>query len=207
MMRRSIVLCCTVAGFLPAVLAAQGSAATRDTTARDSTARPVAPAGPNYNWLSDRRQLRAGDLVTIVVDEQTRANEQVSTVANNNRKQAGSLSGQVMPAKLSNIGIGYDATSSTGSTAGRNGGLSATLTARITEVDPSGIAHIAGTRLVNIDGRKQEITLTGLVRPQDVAAGNLIASSRIADASISYKGKSISPKTGLFGKLLAVFWP
>ncbi len=200
-------LCLTVLGLVPLAAQAPGNAATRDTTARDSTAKPVVTATPRYSWLGDRRQLRVGDLITIVVDEQTRANEQVSTVANNNRKQAGSLTGQIMPAKLSSIGIGYDATSSNGGTTGRAGGLSATVTARITEIEPSGVAHITGTRLVVIDGRKQEISLTGLIRSQDVVSGNLVASSRIAEANISYKGKGISPKSGLFGKLLAAFWP
>jgi len=207
MKRIAIALLAAGIGLVPTTARAQGTAANRDTTTKDTTTKAVAPAGPNYSWFSDRRQLRVGDLVTIVVDEQTRANEQVSVVANNNRKQAGSLTGQIMPAKLSSVGIGYDATSSNGSTSGRTGGLSATVTARITSIDPSGVAHITGSRFVAIDGRKQEIQLAGLIRPQDVGSGNMIASSRIADANISYKGKGISPKSGLFGKLLAAFWP
>jgi flagellar L-ring protein precursor FlgH len=206
MKQLATVLLLATVGIAP--LAAQAPGATnRDTTTRDTTAKATGPVAPNYSWFSDRRQLRVGDLITIVVDEQTRANEQVSTVANNNRKQAGSLTGQIMPAKLSSIGIGYDATSNNTGTSGRAGGLNATVTARITAVDANGVAHITGSRFVAIDGRKQEISLSGLIRPQDVGSGNMIASSRIADANISYKGKGISPKSGLFGKLLAAFWP
>ncbi len=58
-----------------------------------------------------------------------------------------------------------------------------------------------------MDGRKQEVTVTGLVRTEDVGASNTIASSRIANATILYKGKSISPATGIFGKILAILWP
>ena len=67
--------------------------------------------------------------------------------------------------------------------------------------------RVDGGKLVTVDGRKQEVRLGGLVRPEDVTAGNAVLSSRIADASISYKGKNIDPKTGLFGKILGLLWP
>src|SRR5262249_12317515 len=52
---------------------------------------PAAPAAPRAGWLSDRLPLRAGDLVTVVVDEQTAARERVSRVADGNRSMTARL--------------------------------------------------------------------------------------------------------------------
>jgi flagellar basal body L-ring protein FlgH len=49
--------------------------------------------------------------------------------------------------------------------------------------------------------------LTGLVRPQDVSPQNVVLSSRIAGASISYNGNTMAAKRGLLGRILAIIWP
>lgn len=100
-----------------------------------------------------------------------------------------------------------DASSDQQGVANRSGGLSASVTVRVTAIDANGNAKIEGHKLVTVDGRKQEIILTGVVRPEDVSSANVVLSSRIADAEIMYKGKKISPKQGIFGKLIGIFWP
>ena len=49
--------------------------------------------------------------------------------------------------------------------------------------------------------------LRGIVRPEDVSAANLVSSTRIADAVITYKGKKIGPRAGILGKILSILWP
>ena len=46
-----------------------------------------------------------------------------------------------------------------------------------------------------------------LVRAEDVSSANMVPSSRIADAVISYKGKKIAPRSGILGKILSILWP
>lgn len=182
---------------------------------------PAAPAGPattptvpaansfaaRDGWTSDRRALRVGDLLTVVVGERVTAEDRTSQVARSTRSQRGTLDGEVFPADLSSIGLGHNAQSDQTGRADRRGTFDATLTVRIAEIEPTGIVRIEGTRLVSVDGRKQEMTLSGLVRPEDISPRNVVASHRIANAEILYKGKKVGPKTGLFGKLLAAFWP
>jgi flagellar L-ring protein precursor FlgH len=167
---------------------------------------PPAPVG-RLSWTSDRRPLRPGDLLTIVVDEQASANESSTSVAHATRSQNGTLNTELAPAKLRSVGIGYDASSDAGSVAGRQGGLTAVLSVRVTSIEPGGIAHIVGQKVVTVDGRKQEVGLTGIVRAEDVLADNTIPSNRVADAVISYKGKKLGPTTGILGKILAILWP
>ena len=46
-----------------------------------------------------------------------------------------------------------------------------------------------GRRIVDLNGAKEEIMLSGTVRPEDVRADNTIYSYHIANAKITYKGK------------------
>ena len=185
---------------LPAPLFAQA----KNAAPKDST---PPPPPPRANWLSDRRDLRVGDLLMVVVDEKTSATERAATTAHSNRSQNGSVDAASAPDILKKLGITYQAQSDRGAQADRSGGLTAALTVRVAGIEANGVVRIEGQKFVAIDGRKQEINVTGLVRAEDVGSGNTVSSSRIANATISYKGKSISPSTGIFGKILSILWP
>lgn len=166
----------------------------------------AAPTG-RLSWTSDRLPLRVGDLLTIVVDESTVASERQSNVANNTRSQNLGIDAIPAPADLRNIGIGADARSNQTGRADRAGSLIAVLSVRVTALEANGVARIEGRKLVTVDGREQEVVLSGLVRSEDVTSSNAVLSSRIADATISYKGKKLGPSTGIIGKLLGLLWP
>jgi flagellar basal body L-ring protein FlgH len=69
------------------------------------------------------------------------------------------------------------------------------------------VARITGTKKVTVDGRMQDITLSGAVRAEDVSARRIVRSSSIADAVITYNGKKIAPKNGILGKIVGILWP
>ena len=180
------------------------------TPPRDTTPPKAAPPLPRASWLSDRRPLRPGDLLTVFVDERVSASERNATKANSTRSQGGDLNLTTSPTQSftpKGFDIGYSAKSDQNGQADRSQGLAAVLSVRVISIEPSGAAKIEGKRTVAVDGRKQEIILTGLVRPEDVSSSNTLPSSRIADASITYKGKNIGPKSGIFGKILGMLWP
>ena len=169
----------------------------------DSTpaARPV-----RAGWLSDSRPLRPGDILTVLIDEQSTASERTNMSAVLDRSQKagfgtdGTLTG-------SQFGAGLNQNSSERGTVERGGGLLASMSVRVTAVDAAGNLHIEGNRRVIVDRRPQELRVAGLVRAQDVSSANVVHSSRIADAEISYSGKKISPRTGILGKIIGIFWP
>jgi flagellar L-ring protein precursor FlgH len=176
----------------------------------DSAAAPVvtvASVDVRQSWTSDRRPLRLGDILTIVIDEQALASERSSDVARANRGQRATLDANMAPEDLRSIGIGLDANSDNTGRSDRSGSLIAVVSVRVVSVDPNGVASIEGTKLVTIDGRNQELRITGLVRSEDVTQQNTILSSRIANGEIFYKGKKMGPKTGIIGKLLGLLWP
>jgi flagellar basal body L-ring protein FlgH len=182
--------------------------------APDTVAAPVvAPRmrAPRASWLSDRMPLRAGDLVTVVVDEQTVARENVRNESVGNRSQRADLNAgigtdaAVGPAK--SFGTGVQSSSRENGDAGRNSGFTTVLTVQVVSVEPNGVAKIQGTKKVTLDGRAQDVTLTGSIRAEDVDALNRVRSDAIADAQLTWKGKKIAPKTGILGSILGILWP
>lgn len=195
-------------------LAAGSGAAHAQGDAVADTSRAVRPAPvrtlARASWTSDRMPLAVGDLITVIVDEQTDAREQVSRVAQGQRGQNATLSARINgddAVKDTRIALGLDGSSRDVGEARHNGGLNAVLTVRVTELGADGLARVEGTRKVTVDGRPQQVTLKGMVRPQDIELGNRVHSSRVADAEIVYSGKKISPRTGFVGKLLGMLWP
>ncbi len=163
------------------------------------------------SWLTDRLPLEVGDLLTVIVDEETVAKERVSTVATAQRGQSAELNGgistdaRVGPWKA--FGSTLDNDSRDVGEAGRSGGLTAVLTVRVLEVAPNGVARISGGKKVVVDGRPQEVRLTGWVRSEDVDIRHQVSSGSIADAVIEYKGKKIGPRSGILGNILNILWP
>jgi flagellar L-ring protein precursor FlgH len=197
------------------LLATPLAAQTPGTTPPDS-ARPVqaaSKAAPPIRaaWLSDRLPLRVGDLLTVVVDEQTAASERVSTNATADRAQRArlgiSVDSAVRLGPAKDFSTAHNSSSRDVGESGREGELTAVLSVRVVDIDASGVATIEGSKSVTVDGRLQQVKLKGVVRPEDVSAANLVSSTRIADAVITYKGKKIGPRTGILGKILSILWP
>ncbi len=216
--RRSVTVRGIGWALIALVLTVASAAAQTDTTAvsPDTTAAPAASASaapvrhaaPRASWLSDRMPLGPGDLVTVVVDEQTASRERVSRIADGNRTMNNRLR---MDTPTGAQGMALQSASLNNSRdvgeAGRTGDLTAVLTVRVVEVEPTGALRIHGTRKVSVDGRLQDIVLDGVVRAEDVDGSNRVLSSRIGDAVITYKGGKIGPRTGILGKVLGMLWP
>lgn len=199
-----------VAFVIPLLLALTppGASAQDAAAAPDSAAAKPPYRAPRASWTSDRLGLKVGDLITVVVDEQTAARERVSRVATGNRSQKNSLRANMNQTQNAyDFNFGSDADSHDVGEAGRAGDLTAVLTVRVTAIEENGVARIAGAKTVDVDGRAQEIALKGVIRPHDVSPGNTVLSSRIAEAVITYKGKKIGPRTGIIGKILGMLWP
>ena len=193
---------------VPAALASQAAPA-----AAPAGAAPAAtsPAVGRASWFTDRRPLRVGDILTIVVDEGINARDQQSNSAVDNRSQDLSLNANVATAAALGPVKGFGTSANTSSRndgiANRDNSLATTISVRVTALEPTGTARIEGEKTVDANGSKQLVKVSGLIRPEDVAPDNLVSSSRIADAVITYKGKKLSAKKGILGGILSIFWP
>lgn len=136
---------------------------------------------------SDLRARRVGDLITVMVYESASASSTANTSAG--RDAAANLDLQGTGTRLYSAGIGAaNHTDGRGRTQ-REGRVLAQLTVFIHAVAANGDLTIKGQQLVDINNERQEITVEGRIRAQDVSDTNVVLSTRIANARIRYTGQ------------------
>jgi flagellar L-ring protein precursor FlgH len=200
-----------VAGLVP------GAAAQATAPAATPPTEAVAPQRPvRQSWTSDRRAFAVGDVITVLVDEMTVASANQSDVAYDRRRRdmdvfaAGSGLADALPATGARIGTTNDADSRRRGDALRQNRFRGEVSVRVVAIDPTtGLLQVQGEKLVNVDRNRQQIELTGWVRPQDVSSANLVDSWRVADAQLVYasKGSLGKPKGGIISRILGALWP
>lgn len=142
----------------------------------------------NYQPLtSDLRQRRVGDLITVQVYESASASSSANSSVGRNAQTGLDLRLPHGGARGAGIQTNNE-TDGHGSTQ-RAGKVLAQLTVSVREIAPNGDLLINGTQLLEINDERQTITVQGRVRPQDVSDTNVVLSTRVADARISYAGQ------------------
>lgn len=161
--------------------------------------------GSTYQTLtSDRRASRPGDIVTILVMENSSASNSADTSTKTSTGLQGSLSTMYAGQNALQLGVG-DSYGGKGAIQ-RSGRLLAQLSVTVTDVTPSGDLLVTGNQAIDVNGEKTQIRLEGRVRPIDIAANNTVLSTRLADAKIDYVGEGFitdRSKPGLIPKFLA----
>jgi flagellar L-ring protein precursor FlgH len=175
----------------------------------EAARRPPVPPPTQATWMTglalDTRARQVNDLVTIrILESVAAANTADSTLTKSSGATAAvsplfGLEGKVPGVDLSNM-VGLDTQSDfsgTGATS-RSSELSASITARVVEVLPNGDLYVEGVREVQVNGDRQVIVITGVVRPFDVRPGNVVFSPSVGQMQIRYFGRgfmkdSLSP--------------
>ena len=69
---------------------------------------------------------------------------------------------------------------------------------------------ISGQKELTLNNGKEYIRVSGIVRPEDISAGNTVSSNRLADAQISYTGAGTvadSSKPGWLSQAMRTILP
>jgi len=138
---------------------------------------------------ADHKARHVGDIVTIIIAESSRASKSASTQTS---KKSGSNSSLSDLFGLGNLPLkmGVDAESGysgSGSTT-RSGSMEANISASVKQMLPNGNLVLEGVRQVTVNDDVQVITVSGVVRPQDIRSDNTVLSVHVADAQIKYLG-------------------
>jgi len=165
---------------------------------------PLIDFDTGHSLVSNVKALGVGDIVTIIIVENTSANASSKVDANAKTEIAGGPGiGFLKP--FGTWGLDTENKFKGDGKTSRNGNLEAEISVRIQEVLPDGNFRLTGTRMVDINGDRQLIEISGVCRPRDITADNRILSTYISDAQIAYSGTGLvqdAAEPGLLSKIV-----
>lgn len=184
--------------------------------------------GPSL--FADKKDLQVGDIIQIVIDESlTSDTSNKRELTNTNSDSLGG--GLVTPMASNTTGLnsvvksaanainsvgGVDFNSNSSSSFKGNvktavdESFSTTLSVIIEETYQNGNYYIKGSKEMLIDQQKQEIIISGVIRPYDISPDNSINSSQVANLKVMYKkdGSEQDVMHVPWGtKVLKALWP
>lgn len=178
--------------------------------------------------FADKKDLQVGDIIQIIIDEDTSSKSNNKRELSSNRDNSlggglfaatgtNTLSGGMQNAtgKLnSNLGVDFGTNSSTSDKGSVKTQLDETFTttvsAIIEETYQNGNYYIKGKKEMLIEGQKQEVIISGVIRPYDITSDNSINSSQIANLKLLYdkngtEADILETPWGL--KVVRTIWP
>lgn len=172
---------------------------------RDDVSRPM---------LADKRAVAAGDILTILIQENTSTSKDNKTATSKSSALDAKISALLYSPAASGFltkggqlpAIKMDSKNdySGGGSINNSEKIVARVAATVIDVLPNKQLVIEGKRETAFGGEKQTVTLRGIVRPEDVAANNTVYSYNVADAKVEILSKGTitdSQKKGWFSRV------
>ena len=158
-------------------------------------------SGGRESLLGDRRAVMRGDILTVVIEIDDKAEISNST----SRTRSGSETMGIpsllgIPQRINEAlpeGASLDPAISASSSSNSSGDgsvrrkekLTLRVAATITQVLQNGVLEIQGSQEVRVNYEVRELIVSGYVRPEDISRQNEITYDKIATARISYGGR------------------
>jgi len=166
------------------------------------------PASANSLWRAgaraffiDQRAGKVGDILTVQIDIDDSAKTTNSTSSSRTSAMKSGVPhflgletslGKILPGAFDPANaIETNATSSNDGAGAVNRAekISLTVAAVVTSVLPNGNLVIQGTQEVRTNTEMRQLTVSGIVRPEDISSSNVIKHTQIAEARINYGGR------------------
>ena len=139
---------------------------------------------------SDRPEYSTGDIVTVVIEEESNAIQSANT-STSQSSEVGAEAGTGLLNFLSGFGFGYSDSGAADGQTQRSGTLEADISTQIVDILPTGNYRIEGEKKIKINGEEQKVILSGIIRPEDITLDNTVDSERIAEVDIEYDGQGV----------------
>jgi len=187
------------------------------------------PASANSLWrvgartfFHDQRASKVGDILTVMIniDDSAKTSNETS-VGRTSGITAGiphvlgleTSLGKILPGAYDPANAFSTNTKTTQDGSGqvnRQEKISTSIAVNVAAVLPNGNLVIQGTQEVKINNEVRQLTVAGVVRPEDISSSNTIQHTQIAEARINYGGRgdiSRVQKTPAAQSLVEKFWP
>ena len=178
--------------------------------------------------FADKKDLQIGDIIQVNIDENLTSNTNNKRELSNDRNSSlgggllagtgtntlGGTASGIADKFNRNLGVDFS-TQSTNSDSGEvktsfAESFSTSISAIIEQTYQNGNYYIKGSKELLIDGQKQVIIVTGVIRPYDISSENSISSNQIANLKLMYdkEGTEADIMETPWGiKLMRAIWP
>jgi flagellar L-ring protein precursor FlgH len=168
-------------------------------------------AGQEMELFADLKARRVGDVLTIVLNENTNASKSATTKTTKTSATA-DTGPQLLGRSITTKGVPILDTTLSGSNTFDGEGavtqgnsLVGSLTVTVVEVQNNGNLVVQGDKTLKLNQGDEFIHISGVVRPADVATNNTVTSDKVADARISYSGRGVIDNSNRMGWLTRFF--
>ncbi len=157
---------------------------------------------------STKKQFKPGDIITVLVVENTSAVQKAGTDTSNQDNLGMSFTKALTDADVAAGAKSFSGARSNSykgaGTTTRSSSVLAAVTATVLSVMPNGNLNITGVHKVTVNEEAQEITIKGMVRPEDLTKWNTVYSYQVAEAAVTVKGSGSVGEASAPGILMRV---
>ncbi|MEO0939509.1 MAG: flagellar basal body L-ring protein FlgH [Pseudomonadota bacterium] len=158
-------------------------------------------SGSRQSLLGDRRAITRGDILTVVIEIDERA--EISNSTGRSRSSGESLGVPQLagiPQRIDRrlpdgasaselVSINSQSSSTGDGSVKRKEKLTLRVAATVVDVLPNGVLSISGAQELRVNFELRELLVSGFVRPEDISRQNEITYDKIASARVSYGGR------------------
>lgn len=168
---------------------------------------PARPSKASYslwdqrstNFFKDPRAATPGDVLTVIISINDRANLDNKTDRERVSKGIYGAGGSFATSSITGAAAGGDMDASVNThsdskskgkgTIERSEDIRLQIAAIVTDTLPNGNLIIRGSQEVRVNNELRVLNVAGVVRPRDISGNNTISYDKIAEARISYGGR------------------
>ena len=144
--------------------------------------------------FADQKASGIGDIVTLKVAENIKDSDE-GKVSSSKTTDDNISSGTGILDFIRTFGLGSSSSMSSNTKIERTKAITAVFSCLIVDVMPNGNMVIQGDSILTSGKEKMNVRFSGVVRPQDVGANNVVESTKVANAEIVVSGKGIISTT------------
>lgn len=166
-------------------------------------------------WFGRGRNYQVGDIITVLLNEQTQAartqNSEINREAKNTlpsgvNKNLGRANRWLEGIDVNNQAID----SKSKGTADQQASLVGSIAVTVVEILANGNLLVKGEKKLGLSEGTEVIQVSGIIRPEDVGPNSTVQSRRLANAQIAYRGSgdlANAARPGWGTRMMHSLWP
>lgn len=205
-MKRQTAIVMIVAALAVLLLSADGRAGSI-WAKRSQTSKPL---------YADDKANQVGDVVTIIISEDHKVDNKIKRDLERSSSQSIDFDsedlkvGSLHPIPDVTVGVGSEKSLEGKSDYKDERSIEDRITAVVEDIHPNGNLVVIGNRTRDVNGDKQVIQVSGIIRPSDIGYDNVVLSTQVANfqlVALSEGATADYTKPGWLGKILNAVWP